>query len=604
MPITPRFDIYQTDDHVQIDIHVPHVRVSPESLQVVLTDENTCLHFASPPYLLILNFQHAFEENAEDACAQYDPLREHGRITLRLAKKVAGIYWEDLDMVGALMKPRASLNNFIQDVSGDYKKSTWIKEVLEETAMENRFDAEEEPPAPESKSIPTDGYGFARMFQGIFTDLARDGLAREMLEIPIDAMGKRGISDNPLTMLKLDELKDISEVTPQEKRRAMEASKFSTERYLQDTDIQDDYLYQAAMGMVPHWKQTSVSVDSAGVSSINIASLNLNQEQKHSPGQKANAYFTIEESAQLASIPYPLLPTLGDDERQLWLGILDLLFAYCYDHLLTDGDPTVESAWTVFILSCSLSWLESFDGGNVTAEDVVVQSIRRSLIYPYLRNLDFAVFIWKQISTYILTGGRRCVVRCLLQMRNVLDKSELYYLGNKLYIDPYLAWLQDARRHNDDESYLKNLAQQIDAVITDTKTLKEKIDLGLPKIEMEAFQEVEGIEGSSTGSDSDSESSEDSSDSDDSSDEEVDENGGKCEGDVVELKAVTKIETGQEVKHSQELLDGNFGKPSILQENQPSSLILEMSKLDVDASAGDKAGCPPPRPSKLIQEIE
>ncbi len=40
------------------------------------------------------------------------------------------------------------------------------------------------------------------------------------------------------------------------------------------------------------------------------------------------------------------------------LGLADILFAYAYDHRTTTGDPSVESAWTVAVLSPLLSWLE------------------------------------------------------------------------------------------------------------------------------------------------------------------------------------------------------------------------------------------------------
>lgn len=40
------------------------------------------------------------------------------------------------------------------------------------------------------------------------------------------------------------------------------------------------------------------------------------------------------------------------------LGLADVLFAYAYDHRTTEGDASVESAWTVAVLSPLLSWLE------------------------------------------------------------------------------------------------------------------------------------------------------------------------------------------------------------------------------------------------------
>lgn len=46
------------------------------------------------------------------------------------------------------------------------------------------------------------------------------------------------------------------------------------------------------------------------------------------------------------------------EERRVLLGLADILFAYAYDHRTTTGDASVESAWTVAVLSPLLSWLE------------------------------------------------------------------------------------------------------------------------------------------------------------------------------------------------------------------------------------------------------
>ncbi|CAN0285749.1 unnamed protein product, partial [Ectocarpus fasciculatus] len=46
------------------------------------------------------------------------------------------------------------------------------------------------------------------------------------------------------------------------------------------------------------------------------------------------------------------------EERRVLLGLADVLFAYAYDHRTTTGDATVESPWTLAVLSPLLSWLE------------------------------------------------------------------------------------------------------------------------------------------------------------------------------------------------------------------------------------------------------
>ncbi len=46
------------------------------------------------------------------------------------------------------------------------------------------------------------------------------------------------------------------------------------------------------------------------------------------------------------------------NERALLLGLVDIIFAYCYDYRTQQGESTVESAWTIGTLSPTLSCLE------------------------------------------------------------------------------------------------------------------------------------------------------------------------------------------------------------------------------------------------------
>ena len=312
------------------------------------------------------------------------------------------------------------------------------------------------------------------MHSGVFTDLAREGLAAEMLELP-----------HPDT------------TSPQDRRvlrLEKELNDFDGNRYLGDLDVEEDYIYQTAMDMKPHWQQYS------------------NEETTTSA-----PFFTPEESTQLASIPYPLLPTniSPEQDESLLRGMLDILFAYVYDHIMTDGDPTIESSWTVCILSSTLSWLDEFD----SLEQILRHAIRRALIYPYLRNYELALYCWNQVAC-ILKQERRCIIRCLLQVRNVLNKSECHYLGNRLFIDPYLAWIQ---RHVTD-AQVSSLCKRLEELLKEAEQgivlQKESLGLSLLKLEQQ-LQEGSDNDESSSGeseSDDDESSEEESLSSDDSTD--------------------------------------------------------------------------------------
>jgi len=549
MPITPHFQLSQTLAHVIVEIRVPHVRVSVDSVEILV--EDCCLHFSSPPYLLVLTFPYSLLEDAEQECAKYDPCKEGGTITLKLIKKEA-VMWPDLDLMGALLTPKKTAG-----------KRAGI-EIMSESSLveedETESDTEEcnNDPLPDILSALRPHYGFLNLHSGVFTDLAREGLAAEMLQLP-----------DP-------------DSTSAEDRRAMrldkEAEDFDVNRYLGDLNVEDDYIYQTAMDMRPHWRQDNDKFDAVVPLTEQLSELstedNIDETHKY--------FFTPEESAQLASIPYPLFPSTisPQQDESLLLGLLDILFAYVYDHIITDGDPTIESSWTVCILSSTLSWLDLFNVVNGDSLELVVRhSTRRALIYPYLRNHELALYCWNQVSC-ILRNGRRCIIRCLLQLRNILDKSECYYLGNRLYVDPYLAWIQ---RHVTD-AQVSSVYKRLEGLLKEVNEgrMIQKECLGLNLLEVERQLEEEEVSDDSSESDSDDESSDEEEEP--SSDDSTCSSRGDAEKTVL---------CDDQKLASTELLDSELGYLSVT--NGISALKLDVADADVPENK--------PAPRKLIEEL-
>ncbi|KAI2493344.1 SHQ1 protein [Fragilaria crotonensis] len=476
MPITPQFHLSQTPSHVSIEIRVPHVRVSVDSVEVLV--EGDTLHFSSPPYLLILTFPGQFAETDSSESAKYDPSREGGMIFMDLKKQEPEL-WPDLDLLGNLMRPKGPPS------FGTPMRAQIVSEEQFEGVVD---DADEEALPPNVLDEDRPHYGFLNQMVGIFTDLVRDGLAAEMLQLP-----------NP------DE-------TDAEERRTLrletENKAFDADRYLGDVDIEEDYIYESAMAMKPHWAHSVESL-------INeLSTISMSDQQPD--------YFSQEEQSTLASIAYPILPATIDDqqERSLLLGLLDLLFAYVYDHLVTDGDPGIESSWTVCTLSCTLSWLESF-GSADSVRDVIRFSSRRSLIYPYIRNYEFTKYCWDQVAV-IVKNGRRCLIRCILQMRAILDKSEFHYLGNRLYLDPYLLWIQSRLS----DTKLKAFSKELLGIRTKTCWI-EKDALELNLVHLEQLLNEESIISDDDDSDSDDDDTDGETDESDCVREEADEGKGE-----------------------------------------------------------------------------
>ena len=106
------------------------------------------------------------------------------------------------------------------------------------------------------------------------------------------------------------------------------------------------------------------------------------------------------------------------EEQGLLLQLADILYACCYDFRITTGEGNVESAYNIARLSCTLSWLEVYHRDFDSIEYVIQQNVRRSLIYPYIRNWKFSCKVLVDVSKILLLG-KSAILQCLLRLRKV-----------------------------------------------------------------------------------------------------------------------------------------------------------------------------------------
>ncbi|CAJ1953936.1 unnamed protein product [Cylindrotheca closterium] len=530
MPLVPRFELSQTSSEVIVLVFVKTIRL--ESIEVVL-DEESVLHFHAHPYSLTLNFSpHQFDAEAQGiVSAQYDPSIQ--TISIPIMKANKGSIWPNLDMTARLMHPKEIPKQWLHAVvdSTENDEKTIMNDNSsgnDATLTDANTDTTQTISAPSSLSSSY-GYGFGNLFQNIFTDYCRSGVAQEMLSLP-----------------------DPENTEPskrQSQRIDQEQEDFDPDRY--DYDIQDDYLYEMVIDFVPFWKQPKKGRAHAN-SESNVDDLSESLETKLNIGNKASTSdspFTADEKLQLSTIPYPLIPDhllripTGTGSESLWCGLLDLLIPYVYDHLMTMGDPTVESAWTITKLSCSLSWLDP----PKTVQEALIGSTRRMLIYPYWRNLNFSVTVWEHLLSILESNnGLHSVIKCLLQLRSILEKSEFYYAGNKVFVDPYLYWVQ-----HQDAAGLTRVANKVRNEL-DMGTLKGDVDLDLAIYENLVFGEENESGHDDTASSSDESDSEEEEDDDD--DSTIDSNS-KAEENQKDLQQQQTTETSEIQKVSSTLLD-------------------------------------------------
>ena len=120
-----------------------------------------------------------------------------------------------------------------------------------------------------------------------------------------------------------------------------------------------------------------------------------------------------------------------------------------------------------------------------------------------------------------MSGGRRIVIRCLLQLHRIMEMSESHYLFNKLYIDPLISWVQECN-----EGEVRDVGKEIEALVSGTNESdddaspgvfgKDCLGLGLVELENSLLLSCDdgGSTSSSEGVDGGNDISDDDSDDD------------------------------------------------------------------------------------------
>jgi len=533
---------------------------------------------------------------------QYNPEKNHGTLVVVLRKEQEE-FWQDLDLLGRLQQQQSTpkQRQLENQASGTMNSTKPLVEVIDsdcDVDDENKNNMDNTSSSSASGEVMKDllsinetrpTYGLFQRFSNVFRDYAREGLVHEMLECPnpdeLFACGEEGDDQHS------------EQLNRREMRLEMENEKFDSDRYLNDLCVEEegDMIFDAAMMMVPHWISATVVASQNSEESVeNIT----NRLDKLSTSETQSAFFTSEESHLLATLPSknsnPVQLSVVE-KRAALLTLTDILFAYAYDHRTTDGDPTVESSWTVMILSPSLAWLENYNPPYDTLVDVVRWSIRRSIIYPYLRSCTLAKNVVEDVSV-IFKGGRRTIIRCLLQLHRIMEKSESHYLFNKLYVDPLIGWIQRC-----EENEVQEFGREMKELLNHPDLFdKQCFNLDLLELE-ESFFGCNGEE--------DFSSSEDDDDDDDSVHYESDSDSRGADEDTVGTADEDESSSCKESKKTEERLDGQSKSTitnhsaALLDENiGGGNSALHMKDIQLSSEGNGDDGEEKPFEKRLIEE--
>ncbi|KAL8577919.1 hypothetical protein ACOMHN_011915 [Nucella lapillus] len=422
--LTPKFELSQDEEFIILTIYAPYTNVADAQFHI----EDEVVIFHSKPYYLRLHLPGRVLDDEKNG-ATYDA--DKGTYTAKIGKETKGEVFEGLDMLTKLLTPPEAKGkpdlkpNLIEEISlsdaapEDTSEtcSASIEEDRDERVLDDEIDWFIDQCEPSQAEFDVTGgakFGFAER---------KSGFSQKVLE----------------EFSEIFDVKDPDRLSSSEKRQerlADEAVHFNDEHYLADkyenSDITDILNFQ------PWW---------------------LGKE----------CTLTAEEKERMLNLPKKSYLLDGKELNGVYLGLVDILFAYAYNHRVLCGDNNVESGWTISKLASTLSWLNSF----TTLQDVVVTCFRRALAFPLYRNWDLCVACLKDVET-LFSGGKKPLLKCLLDVHSCMIASDQRFIFNDLYITDYCVWIQSAR-----SKHIQSLAAALKAMVV------SKTDVGLDLEELE-----------------------------------------------------------------------------------------------------------------------
>ncbi|KPJ03609.1 Protein SHQ1-like [Papilio xuthus] len=404
--LTPKFKLSQDENHVYINVHAPYTNIGETEIDV---DGENFL-FVSSPYFLRLRLPGSIVEN-DRAKGSY--ICDSGDFNLTFDKVNPGEHFENLDMITSLLAPRE-----IPEINPN------LVEMLEESGIAG----EEEGAACSKSDKDTESdddttnyaYGFGNKVCVELGDVAS--------EFP--------------HIFELKEPDRVAIADRNDLRIKHENRKFSTNHYL--ADFFDEELLEPYLNCVVFWNKEDFDAESIE--------------------------FTDEEISILKDLPNKSYLLSKTEYTQVMLGLVDILYAFCYDKRTTQNDASVESSWTINKLSATFSWFCVFK----ETKEVLIAAYRRALSYPIFRNFELCRNIHDDMIS-LFRKGKKFVIKCIIEIYNMFNScNDARYILNQLYVKDYLIFLQKCRQEELDE--LCNNIANIDI---------EKKDLGFELDELE-----------------------------------------------------------------------------------------------------------------------
>ncbi|KAI8592159.1 SHQ1 protein-domain-containing protein [Geranomyces variabilis] len=483
--LTPAFSISQNDEFVTVVLKCPYIKT--QDVEFYINDNE--FKFYVKPYFLRLTFPEPIVEDGREK-ASYDV--DKGEITVALPKATKGQHFADLDFLTKLMAPKGGpgssavepgLPTDSQPLSQppSKPKAGPLIEVIGESGTESADMMDQD--NDEVDDDADDG-------QNYHWDYPQESLPQPELQTTArygfnNAHSGYGshIQEIAYEILDVTDLETSTPASRREQRLFRENLKFDDEHYMADFLNSDEIKplldfrpsfwkalkrVQKLRAVDPPPSVEPVQVVESTPSNVlpDLASMSITPAPINEPWLT----FSEEEQQQMRSLPNK--EYLLDDERATYLGLVDILFAYAYNHRTTEGDSTVESPWTVAKLSPTLSCFETFH----SLQESLTACVRRSLAYPLYRSYALALRCIEDVAV-LFKLGKRAILKALLEVRSLVAGDDRMYVLGRVWLDDYCVWIQRAS-----DKRLQSLASELNhATVT-----KEQIDWDLEQLEKAA----------------------------------------------------------------------------------------------------------------------
>ncbi|QLG72512.1 hypothetical protein HG535_0D02200 [Zygotorulaspora mrakii] len=432
--LTPKFEVTQDDEFVFVTVIISSIRFNAAGLEMVVNDNVFVFHLS--PYYLRLRFPYNIVDD-ERSTAKYQAGNE--TIKIQLPKEEKGKFFEDLDVPTKLLARQ-----------GDLIGADTIDENKKEATGPLIQEIDVTPKTLEVENIQSVGEAFNWEIEQTPHDVA-DGL----LAI------KYGFENqyNSIIQVSVSNGNDINELNDPEHTSANDR----VEERLQKENLKFDPEYYVSEYMIfKHESPEDLEIN--GIQEIlkytpPVVKEYLKWYKKSNEDDKAMPVeFTEKEQNQMHE-NIPRKEYLVSDAKRLYITILSLLFAHVFTLLETEGTQNPEIPWTIGKLTPQIS---SLDQQLLTDDAIkyhsiikaaIVTGIRRSLSYPLHRNYELSLKAWTFVY-YLLRGGKRLVIKCLLNIHEVFRYHDVYYVYNKMLLDDLCSWFIS----QGNETVIKSLA--------------------------------------------------------------------------------------------------------------------------------------------------